>query len=146
MIHFSLLCRTCIYYHMLDKTTNCFWVIANRDTYILPRHWQTLKGFGKNLSSMNEIKIETIFVIHWKFLIFSLSISDWWWSMPLLHKKSFKRSSPPSGLQPDDKVFYCELTNEVFTDYEWVFRVLITEKPKQMNNELFKNIIFLWFC
>ena len=42
--------------------------------------------------------------------------------MPLLKKKPFKRWPPPPGLQPDDEVFFCEATKEVFKDYESFFQ------------------------
>jgi len=42
--------------------------------------------------------------------------------MPLLKKRPFKRQSPPPGLNPDDEVFYCEATKEVFTDFESFFQ------------------------
>jgi len=41
--------------------------------------------------------------------------------MPLLRKQPFERTKPPAGLKPEDEVFYCEATNEVFTDYEAFF-------------------------
>jgi len=40
--------------------------------------------------------------------------------MPLLKKKPFVCEEPPDNLEPDDLVFYCKLTGEVFTDYESV--------------------------
>ena len=42
--------------------------------------------------------------------------------MPLLKKKPFKRLDAPSGLKPDEEVFFCEATREVFTDYESFFQ------------------------
>lgn len=42
--------------------------------------------------------------------------------MPLLKKKPFKRQDPPKGLKPDDEVFFCEATKEIFTDYESFFQ------------------------
>ena len=42
--------------------------------------------------------------------------------MPLLKKRPFKRQSPPPGLHPDDEVFFCEATKEVFKDYESFFQ------------------------
>lgn len=41
--------------------------------------------------------------------------------MPLLRKQPFERAKPPGGLKPEDQVFHCEATNEVFTDYEAFF-------------------------
>ena len=40
--------------------------------------------------------------------------------MPLLKKKQFVFDKPPAHLKPDDLVFYCKFTGEVFTDYELV--------------------------
>ena len=41
--------------------------------------------------------------------------------MPLLKKQPFEKVKPPDTLKPDDEVFHCEATNEVFTDYEQFF-------------------------
>ncbi|CAH0385775.1 unnamed protein product [Bemisia tabaci] len=38
--------------------------------------------------------------------------------MPLLHKKPFNPNRLPKGLSDDEEVFLCELTSEVFRDYE----------------------------
>lgn len=38
--------------------------------------------------------------------------------MPLLHKQPFVPEAPPSDLQPDEEVFVCQATREVFRDYE----------------------------
>nr|XP_022913840.1 bromodomain adjacent to zinc finger domain protein 1A isoform X1 [Onthophagus taurus]XP_022913841.1 bromodomain adjacent to zinc finger domain protein 1A isoform X1 [Onthophagus taurus] len=38
--------------------------------------------------------------------------------MPLLKKKPFEKKSPPESLKNTDEVFHCELTNEIFLDYE----------------------------
>lgn len=38
--------------------------------------------------------------------------------MPLLHKKPFVHETPPPDLKPEDTVFFCKVTGEVFTDYE----------------------------
>lgn len=38
--------------------------------------------------------------------------------MPLLNKKNFIKKKPDKNLKAEDKVFFCELTEEVFTDYE----------------------------
>jgi len=40
--------------------------------------------------------------------------------MPLLRKLPFVCETPPADLKPDDLVFYCKLTGEIFTDYESV--------------------------
>lgn len=45
--------------------------------------------------------------------------------MPLLRKQPFHRQQPPAGLKPDDEVFHCKLTNEVFKDYEEFFERII---------------------
>ena len=45
--------------------------------------------------------------------------------MPLLRKKPFARVKPPSSLRADDEVFYCELTGEVFVDYEAFYQRMI---------------------
>jgi bromodomain adjacent to zinc finger domain protein 1A len=42
--------------------------------------------------------------------------------MPLLKKRPFKKRDPPPGLEPDDEVFYCEATKEVFRDYDSFFQ------------------------
>jgi len=39
-------------------------------------------------------------------------------SMPLLKRKPFTPEKPPENLDPDEEVFVCIHTNEVFTDYE----------------------------
>ena len=41
--------------------------------------------------------------------------------MPLLRKQPFEKSKPPPGIKPEDEVFHCEATNEIFTDYEQFF-------------------------
>ncbi|XP_044747001.1 bromodomain adjacent to zinc finger domain protein 1A isoform X2 [Coccinella septempunctata] len=38
--------------------------------------------------------------------------------MPLLKKKVFEKASPQEFLRDDEEVFYCELTNEIFRNYE----------------------------
>ncbi|KAJ8981350.1 hypothetical protein NQ317_002887 [Molorchus minor] len=38
--------------------------------------------------------------------------------MPLLKKKVFEKQSIPDFLRDDEEVFYCEITNEIFRDYE----------------------------
>lgn len=38
--------------------------------------------------------------------------------MPLLHRKPFVREKPPADLRPDERVFYCKVTNEIFRNYE----------------------------
>nr|CAB3225094.1 bromodomain adjacent to zinc finger domain protein 1A [Phallusia mammillata] len=38
--------------------------------------------------------------------------------MPLLHKKLFVPNKVPGDLNPDEEVFHCTLTNEIFRDYE----------------------------
>ncbi|XP_073205108.1 bromodomain adjacent to zinc finger domain protein 1A isoform X5 [Lepidochelys kempii] len=41
--------------------------------------------------------------------------------MPLLHRKPFVRKKPPADLRPDERVFYCRVTNEIFRDYDDFF-------------------------
>jgi bromodomain adjacent to zinc finger domain protein 1A len=38
--------------------------------------------------------------------------------MPLLRRKQFLKKKLPPDLEDDEEVFYCELTNEIFRDYE----------------------------
>eukprot|EP00118_Oscarella_pearsei_P006727 m.30942 g.30942 ORF g.30942 m.30942 type:complete len:325 (+) comp31418_c0_seq3:350-1324(+) len=42
--------------------------------------------------------------------------------MPLLNKKPFVQSAPPADLNPDEEIFVCKATNEVFRDYEDFFQ------------------------
>ena len=42
--------------------------------------------------------------------------------MPLLRKQPFHRRRPAKDLRPDDEVFFCEATKEVFKDYEEFFQ------------------------
>uniref|UniRef100_A0A8B9JD20 Bromodomain adjacent to zinc finger domain protein 1A n=1 Tax=Astyanax mexicanus TaxID=7994 RepID=A0A8B9JD20_ASTMX len=41
--------------------------------------------------------------------------------MPLLHKKPFVRQRPPADLQPDEEVFLCKVTHEIFRTYDEFF-------------------------
>ncbi|XP_076834125.1 bromodomain adjacent to zinc finger domain protein 1A isoform X2 [Brachyhypopomus gauderio] len=41
--------------------------------------------------------------------------------MPLLHKKPFVRQKPPPDLKPDEEVFLCKVTHEIFRTYEEFF-------------------------
>ncbi|XP_042311899.1 bromodomain adjacent to zinc finger domain protein 1A [Sceloporus undulatus] len=41
--------------------------------------------------------------------------------MPLLHRKPFVREKPPKDLRPQEHVFLCRVTNEVFRDYDDFF-------------------------
>ncbi|XP_053236374.1 bromodomain adjacent to zinc finger domain protein 1A isoform X2 [Podarcis raffonei] len=41
--------------------------------------------------------------------------------MPLLHRKPFVREKPPADLRPDEHVFYCKVTNEIFRNYDDFF-------------------------
>ena len=41
--------------------------------------------------------------------------------MPLLRKQPFKRLHPAKGLRPEEEVFFCEATKEVFRDYDEFF-------------------------
>ena len=38
--------------------------------------------------------------------------------MPLLHRAAFSRQSPPADLRPDEEVFLCKITHEIFRSYE----------------------------
>ncbi|KAK2892310.1 bromodomain adjacent to zinc finger domain protein 1A isoform X2 [Channa argus] len=41
--------------------------------------------------------------------------------MPLLHRKPFIRQKPPADLRPDEEVFLCKITHEVFRTYDEFF-------------------------
>ncbi|CAI4232066.1 unnamed protein product [Auanema sp. JU1783] len=41
--------------------------------------------------------------------------------MPLLNKKQFERNQVPHGIAPNTKVFYLEVSNEIFTNYDEFF-------------------------
>ncbi|KAF7644772.1 hypothetical protein LDENG_00216250 [Lucifuga dentata] len=41
--------------------------------------------------------------------------------MPLLHRKAFLRRNPPADLRPDEEVFLCKITHEVFRTYDEFF-------------------------
>uniref|UniRef100_A0AAY4A4M7 Bromodomain adjacent to zinc finger domain protein 1A n=1 Tax=Denticeps clupeoides TaxID=299321 RepID=A0AAY4A4M7_9TELE len=41
--------------------------------------------------------------------------------MPLLHKKPFIRQNPPADLDPDEEVFLCKVTHEIFRTYDEFF-------------------------
>ncbi|CAJ0914464.1 unnamed protein product, partial [Mesorhabditis belari] len=41
--------------------------------------------------------------------------------MPLYNKRPWEKISPPKGLAPDIKVYYCEATDEIFTSYDEFF-------------------------
>nr|XP_057946154.1 LOW QUALITY PROTEIN: bromodomain adjacent to zinc finger domain protein 1A-like [Doryrhamphus excisus] len=41
--------------------------------------------------------------------------------MPLLHRKAFIRQEPPADLSPDEEVFLCRITHEVFRSYDEFF-------------------------
>lgn len=45
--------------------------------------------------------------------------------MPLLGKHLFVRKEPPNDLDPDEELFYCKLTHEVFRSYEEFFERVI---------------------
>ena len=47
-------------------------------------------------------------------------------TMPLLRKQPFVCETPSTNLKPDDLVFYCKLTGELFTDYESVVNKYLT--------------------
>ncbi|XP_063146106.1 bromodomain adjacent to zinc finger domain protein 1A [Candoia aspera] len=41
--------------------------------------------------------------------------------MPLLHRKPFVREKPPADLRPEERVFHCRVTNEIFREYDEFF-------------------------
>ncbi|XP_056151838.1 bromodomain adjacent to zinc finger domain protein 1A isoform X2 [Lampris incognitus] len=41
--------------------------------------------------------------------------------MPLLHRKPFARQKPPADLSPDEEVFLCKITQEIFRTYDEFF-------------------------
>ncbi|TMS01680.1 Bromodomain adjacent to zinc finger domain protein 1A [Larimichthys crocea] len=41
--------------------------------------------------------------------------------MPLLHRKAFIRQKPPADLRPDEEVFLCKITHEIFRTYDEFF-------------------------
>ncbi|XP_012735154.2 bromodomain adjacent to zinc finger domain protein 1A isoform X1 [Fundulus heteroclitus] len=41
--------------------------------------------------------------------------------MPLLHRKPFIRQKPPADLRPEEEVFLCKITHEVFRTYDEFF-------------------------
>ncbi|XP_023842683.1 bromodomain adjacent to zinc finger domain protein 1A isoform X3 [Salvelinus sp. IW2-2015] len=41
--------------------------------------------------------------------------------MPLLHRKPFVRQKPPADLKPDEEVFLCKVTHEIFRKYDDFF-------------------------
>nr|XP_023689343.1 bromodomain adjacent to zinc finger domain protein 1A [Paramormyrops kingsleyae]XP_023689344.1 bromodomain adjacent to zinc finger domain protein 1A [Paramormyrops kingsleyae] len=41
--------------------------------------------------------------------------------MPLLHRKPFVRQKPPLDLKPDEEVFLCKVTHEIFRSYDEFF-------------------------
>lgn len=45
--------------------------------------------------------------------------------MPLLDRKDFKRVEPPKDLDPNEDLFYCKATQEVFRQYEQFFERVI---------------------
>lgn len=45
--------------------------------------------------------------------------------MPLYGKNPFIRQKPPADIKPNDKVFHCKLTNEVFKNYDEYFARVI---------------------
>lgn len=47
--------------------------------------------------------------------------------MPLLHKKKFELMELPENLEPDEKVFCCSITNEIFRDYESVCFIVLLQ-------------------
>ncbi|XP_039769982.1 bromodomain adjacent to zinc finger domain protein 1A isoform X4 [Ornithorhynchus anatinus] len=53
--------------------------------------------------------------------------------MPLLHRKPFVRQKPPGDLRPDEEVFYCKVTNEIFRHYEFQCKIIEVISPAQHN-------------
>ncbi|KAJ7417206.1 hypothetical protein WISP_65989 [Willisornis vidua] len=53
--------------------------------------------------------------------------------MPLLHRKPFVRVKPPADLRPDERVFYCRVTNEIFRNYEVTEMLIQKGSPKDPN-------------
>ncbi|TRY59513.1 hypothetical protein DNTS_017620 [Danionella cerebrum] len=49
--------------------------------------------------------------------------------MPLLHKKPFVRQKPPADLKPDEEVFLCKFTREIFRTYEQLCKILEVIAP-----------------
>uniref|UniRef100_A0A3Q4HWS9 Bromodomain adjacent to zinc finger domain protein 1A-like n=1 Tax=Neolamprologus brichardi TaxID=32507 RepID=A0A3Q4HWS9_NEOBR len=45
--------------------------------------------------------------------------------MPLLHRKPFIRQKPPADLRPDEEVFLCKITHEIFRTYEFFERTIL---------------------
>uniref|UniRef100_A0A3B4XGX0 Bromodomain adjacent to zinc finger domain 1A n=1 Tax=Seriola lalandi dorsalis TaxID=1841481 RepID=A0A3B4XGX0_SERLL len=45
--------------------------------------------------------------------------------MPLLHRKAFIRQRPPADLRPDEEVFLCKITHEIFRTYEFFERTIL---------------------
>ncbi|KFM78225.1 Bromodomain adjacent to zinc finger domain protein 1A, partial [Stegodyphus mimosarum] len=45
--------------------------------------------------------------------------------MPLLERKAFERIKPPKDLDPNEDLFYCKVTHEVFREYEPFFERVI---------------------
>ncbi|XP_029972388.1 bromodomain adjacent to zinc finger domain protein 1A isoform X2 [Salarias fasciatus] len=41
--------------------------------------------------------------------------------MPLLHRRAFIRQKPPADLRPDEEVFLCKITHEIFRTYDEFF-------------------------
>ncbi|MEQ2291871.1 Bromodomain adjacent to zinc finger domain protein 1A, partial [Ameca splendens] len=41
--------------------------------------------------------------------------------MPLLHRKPFTRQKPPADLRPEEEVFLCKITHEIFRSYDEFF-------------------------
>ncbi|XP_031695232.1 bromodomain adjacent to zinc finger domain protein 1A-like isoform X2 [Anarrhichthys ocellatus] len=41
--------------------------------------------------------------------------------MPLLHRKAFVRQRPPADLRPEEEVFLCKITHEIFRRYDEFF-------------------------
>ncbi|XP_034015718.1 bromodomain adjacent to zinc finger domain protein 1A [Thalassophryne amazonica] len=58
--------------------------------------------------------------------------------MPLLHRRAFSQQKPPADLRPDEEVFLCKITHEIFRTYEYVTRVVADLWKQQTKMRYFK--------
>ena len=47
--------------------------------------------------------------------------------MPLLRRQPFVPQLPPPDLRPDEEVFFCPLTKEIFRDFEYDFASILCQ-------------------
>lgn len=74
--------------------------------------------------------------------------------MPLLGKEPFIRATLPADIDPDDEVFYCKVTQEAFTNYEYVNLYLKIDFNlifySNFNSQFFERAILcssmVWTC